>query len=161
MDPMTAPDADWYARAYPVRIECSPGSLDERFAWFFRRFPDGQGRKLLDIGTGTGLFVGEAQRRRFDAWGVDYDARTIEWGSSQGIPNLVATPIKAFLDAQHAGSWDVVTLFEVLEHVDDPLAFARGLSSDSRRQRPAHGLRPNRNRWLIGGREAHDYPPHD
>jgi SAM-dependent methyltransferase len=160
-DPMESPPPEWYARAYPLRLETTATKPDWRFYRFlFDRHPRGEGKTLLDIGTGTGIFVGEAQRRGFDARGVDYDERTIRWGMDHGIRNLTAFPIPNYLAAQAAESMDWVTLFEVLEHVPDP----RRLVQDSIRLLKSGGRLivcvPNRNRPLIGGREDHDYPPH-
>ena len=47
---------------------------------------------------------------------------------SPGSPADIDSPLTAF-----EGEWDAVTSFDVLEHVDDPVAFLKQLSAKSRR----------------------------
>lgn len=158
--PMEAPGPEWYAQAYPVRLLTASLRIDWRYQLFLRRHPRGSGQRLLDIGTGIGALVGAAQRRGYDAYGVDYDPRTIEWALRHGIKNLTAEPIGAFLARQPDHSFDWITLYEVLEHVESPRAL---ILEAKRLLKPGGGLVvcvPNRRRLLVAEREQHDYPPH-
>jgi SAM-dependent methyltransferase len=78
----------------------------------------GPGR-LLDVGCGFGHFVQWALSAGWDAWGCEPDP----WARER---TLVAERVAASLDAV-SGSFDIVTLWDVLEHVPAPIEFAASL----------------------------------
>jgi 2-polyprenyl-3-methyl-5-hydroxy-6-metoxy-1,4-benzoquinol methylase len=78
----------------------------------------GPGR-VLDVGCGFGHFVRWALDNGWDAWGWDSDPWAVE---STVVPGRVVVS-RDELDPP----FDVVTLWDVLEHVTDPVAFASSL----------------------------------
>ena len=120
--------------------------------------------RLFDIGCGTGAFVNFAIKKGYDAYGVDFDRASVDVA-------LRTTPLKERIfhcdtkDIQKAvgsiGKFDVVTFFEVLEHVDDIHSFMDQVRS----LLTANGLIalyvPLANRWSLSyqEREPADYPP--
>jgi len=80
----------------------------------------GQGGKLLDIGCGTGFFLLTCRDRGLDAEGVELSPVAAEFGRKEfGL--RIATGTLADQDLpQH--SFDVVTMWDCLEHTRDPLA---------------------------------------
>lgn len=89
-------------------------------------FDEGKERRLLDFGCGAGLFLELAERRGFDACGVDLSADSVEqagmrlrrarafFGAPEDVPEIAA------------GGFDVITLWSVLAHLPRPLEdFAR------------------------------------
>lgn len=79
--------------------------------------------RLLEIGGGTGDFLVEAEQRGFDVTGIEF---------SQSSAAATAARIKGRVligtleDANLAdASFDVLANSDVIEHVRDPLAFAR------------------------------------
>jgi SAM-dependent methyltransferase len=76
------------------------------------------GRRLLDIGCGTGAFLDEARRQGWDVRGVEVSAYAVEQARRRGL-EVVHGPIEDFLPAAHA--YDCVTLWDAIEHVRDPL----------------------------------------
>jgi 2-polyprenyl-3-methyl-5-hydroxy-6-metoxy-1,4-benzoquinol methylase len=76
------------------------------------------GRKLLDVGAYTGVFVEIAAQHGWDAWGVEPSAWAVEEAQNQGLQMVLGTLEDAALDSQ---SYGVVTMWDVIEHVADPL----------------------------------------
>ncbi|AWK90253.1 class I SAM-dependent methyltransferase [Azospirillum thermophilum] len=79
------------------------------------------GRRLLDIGCGAGWFLAAALEAGALAFGTDYSiANRTEAARRTGVPifdqNLDRLPERDF---------DIVTLFDVIEHVPEPLPFLR------------------------------------
>ncbi len=80
--------------------------------------------RLLDIGSGAGTFLA-AMRLRYPAWsltGIEPDPRAAALARRSGATVIEATLDAAPLDERE---WDAVTLWNVLEHLPDPLAALR------------------------------------
>lgn len=78
------------------------------------------GGRLLDVGCGTGVFLGEAQRTgHWELMGVEPSPQAAEYAQTAlGIPVLAQRFDEANLPA---GNFDVVTMWNVLEHLDAPV----------------------------------------
>lgn len=76
--------------------------------------------KLLDVGAAAGFFVYAAQMRGWKAQGVEPSRWLVGWGKK----NLQVALESGTLEEKKypEGSFDVVTFWDVLEHVPDPLA---------------------------------------
>ncbi|NRQ30491.1 class I SAM-dependent methyltransferase [Nonomuraea sp. NN258] len=84
-------------------------------------FEDGTGRRLLDFGSGVGLFLELAEQRGFDGYGVDLSADSVAqanerltkartyFGAPEDVPEIAE------------GGFDVITLWSVLAHLPRPL----------------------------------------
>lgn len=72
--------------------------------------------RLLDVGAATGHFVGLAQEAGWQAEGIDISAHSVALGKAKGFKMERAT-----LDDLSAPSesFDVLTLWDVIEHVPD------------------------------------------
>jgi 2-polyprenyl-3-methyl-5-hydroxy-6-metoxy-1,4-benzoquinol methylase len=93
---------------------------------WMERFTPLAGRRLLDVGAGSGKWVRYLRARSVDVHGLE---------PSQALYErfLRAEPCftRGFLEdfaARYAESFDLVTAFDVLEHVDRPRAFLRALA---------------------------------
>ena len=92
--------------------------------WMARVAPP-EGRRLLDVGAGSGKLVRYLRRRGVDAHGIE---------PSRPLFDRFLTGDTAFrcetIDAA-AGSrtFPLVTAFDVIEHVPDPVAFLRSIAS--------------------------------
>jgi len=141
-------------RFYPQRYWHTPGRLEEIYRRLvisdhvrFARRALGAGRRVLDVGCGSGLFLRvlkeklqatrtaidetdrkETGRKETSFAGIDSSphAASLAW-HSQGVPVAVGNLVRApFAQA----SFDLICMFHLLEHIPDPIAClnaARGL----------------------------------
>jgi 2-polyprenyl-3-methyl-5-hydroxy-6-metoxy-1,4-benzoquinol methylase len=86
-----------------------------RLNWLERYLERG---KLLDVGCAVGFFISEAQKRGWQVQGMDVSGFAVEYARD-----------KFGLDVQHGsldtldyaeGAYDLVTMWDVIEHVPDP-----------------------------------------
>lgn len=79
--------------------------------------------RILDVGTAGGSFLGVARQRGWQVAGCEPNRWLSEWGSQRyGVLIHVGTLFDMKLDD---ASFDVVTLWDVLEHTPDPKAVLR------------------------------------
>jgi SAM-dependent methyltransferase len=88
----------------------------ERRLGLIRRYAPLEGRTILDVGCGLGMYVRAFRRFSQDVHGVDIDAEKVAQ-AGQELPNLRVAPAEALPYA--AGSFDLVLSHEVIEHVQD------------------------------------------
>ncbi len=92
----------------------------------FRRvldsFPDGPGR-LLDVGCGYGFFLKMAEERGWEAVGIDLDPKGIAYAKERLQVNALLGDFRDFNFGE--ASFDLVTLWKVMECVPDPLELLR------------------------------------
>ena len=96
---------------YESRYESILAPLVDRF---------GPLSSVLDVGCGIGNFVRWAGERGMQATGVDVDDDAITAARERG---LSAYHIDQIAEHVAEGSIDVITLWDVIEHVSDPRAF--------------------------------------
>jgi 2-polyprenyl-3-methyl-5-hydroxy-6-metoxy-1,4-benzoquinol methylase len=80
--------------------------------------------RLLDIGCGTGWFLEVAMREGFPVSGLEM-GKEIAQATSRRLKIRIYTEAVAELPASE--QFDVITLFDVLEHVPDPAAVLRAV----------------------------------
>jgi 2-polyprenyl-3-methyl-5-hydroxy-6-metoxy-1,4-benzoquinol methylase len=84
--------------------------------------PPENGRRLLDVGCHVGVFVEIAAQHGWDAWGVEPS----EWAANEarrlGLKVVEGTMATADLADE---SFDVVTMWDVIEHVESPSSEVR------------------------------------
>ena len=78
--------------------------------------------KLLDIGSGGGEFTYLASRMGANASGIDPSSGYLEFGKSHYSINVEQKQIS---ELDNAHSYQIVTMFHVLEHLPNPLKVVR------------------------------------
>lgn len=107
-------DAD-YSKGY---VRKQPAKRRRSARWvrrIQRRVPSG---RWLDVGCSAGFIVEAARDAGYDAWGVDVEAWGVAYArDSLGLRNVRQGMLEdqGFADA----SFDVITAYEVIEHVPD------------------------------------------
>ena len=80
------------------------------------------GRKLLDIGCGLGQFVHTAVREGWAAHGIDLSEPAVRICKNYNVP---ASCVDLFDEKLHPHSYDVVSMFELIEHISNPTVFLK------------------------------------
>ena len=112
-----------------------PGQVDpdlwaehvSRYAFAARWAP---GARVLDLGCGAGYGTAELAGRAHSAMGIDLAHEAVNHASSAyPLPNISFVPASVTAVPFRDGSFDLITAFEVIEHLDD----WRALLSEGRR----------------------------
>lgn len=116
---------------------------------------------LLDVGCGAGFFLEEARARGWDVAGSEYSEHALGLARGKGL-QVARAPLTR--DVFAPDTFDVVTAFEVFEHVRDPRHEAMVISHVLRVGGLLYCTTPNFNslsRRLLGPRwSVINYPEH-
>lgn len=93
---------------------------------FGQAFREGGGRRLLDFGCGSGLFLELAEQRGFDVTGVDLSPDSVKLANERLRRGRAYHGVAEEIPQIARGGFDVITLWSVLAHLPRPLDdFAR------------------------------------
>ena len=93
---------------------------------------DSKTRRLLDVGCHIGVMVELAQQRGWEAWGVEPSTWASEQARARGLHVVTGTLDGAEIPADY---FDVVTMWDVIEHFTDPVRRNAQHSSGSKARR--------------------------
>ncbi|HET7220848.1 MAG TPA: methyltransferase domain-containing protein [Vicinamibacterales bacterium] len=110
--------ADGEDEVYVSQVAARVRTFDASLAQI-EKLTGGTGR-LLDIGTAAGAFLAAAQARGWDAEGCEPNRWLANWGATRY--GVKIRPGGVFEQDYAPASFDVVTLWDVLEHTTDPKA---------------------------------------
>ena len=117
--------------------------------------------RLLDVGCGIGYFLEEAIKMGWEVYGTEYTDKAIEICSAKGIHMH-----QGALDPNHyePESFDIITSFEVIEHIDNPREEIKNITSILRKGGYFYVTTPNFNSllryYLKGDYNIIDWPEH-
>ena len=107
--------------AYVSQVDARQRTFDSALARIEKMQPR-KGR-LLDVGTAAGAFLAAARARGWEAEGCEPNRWMAEWGARQ---YGVAIRAGELFDQDYPReSFDVVTLWDVIEHTPDPVRVVR------------------------------------
>lgn len=76
-----------------------------------------QNNNILDIGCGRGWFLREAKKREWNVYGTEYSENAIAKRRKEGL-DVKQGKLSPYMFEE--GFFDVVTSFEVMEHINNP-----------------------------------------
>ena len=88
--------------------------------------PHRDGDKLLDIGCSSGYFLSIASKQGFAAFGIEPNLQEAGYALKNGI-NVIGSTIDNLSDTKEV--FDVITLWDVLEHIQRPVDYMFTLRS--------------------------------
>lgn len=160
-DPMKNPGSDWYEKSEMYAVG---KFLHTRAGWHHNQFlkdPKIYGKKLLDVGCGPGAFLNEAKKKGYEVWGLDFDGGNVKVAKERyGIENVYIKSVEEASRDFAGQRFDVVTLFEVLEHLDDPVRFMAQVKDILSQEGYIVVSLPNRDRFLDTLGEGDNPPNH-
>lgn len=109
---------DYYKEEYERNDYFSPITLKRYNEILDKIEPYRKTGRLMDVGTGIGFFAEEAIKRGWEVHGVELTDEAIEICEAKGIKM-----IKGKIDPDNYApeSFDIITSFEVIEHINNPI----------------------------------------
>lgn len=149
----TKEDSDWWSLVYSWRYD-----------FFEKHLPEGM-RRILDVGSGPGLFLFHGKERGWQTCGIEPSVQAAKHSQSLGLH--VVTDFLTEETARDLGKFDVIHLSLVLEHIPDPTRFLALIRSMINPGGIVCVVAPNDyNPFQLALRKARDYthwwvsPPH-
>jgi 2-polyprenyl-3-methyl-5-hydroxy-6-metoxy-1,4-benzoquinol methylase len=75
--------------------------------------------RILDVGCGNGAFLAEAKTFGYDVVGIDSSQAAVTLTKERQIPAVAGD----FTKAEFSDHFDFITMWDVIEHLQDPRAF--------------------------------------
>jgi SAM-dependent methyltransferase len=127
--PFKNPGAEFYADfadLYPHEAQEETDPMDPEFDECLDSLGAGAGRRLLDIGCGGGGFLSRAKKQGFEVSGIDFNEVRLKLVREKlGVESLYHGSLPDFFAKHPDERFDVITLFQVIEHLDQPAQWLR------------------------------------
>jgi len=117
--------------------------------------------KLIDVGCGQGFFLLEAKKRGWEVYGTEFTDAVVEECIQKGISTKKG---ELNINNYPETSFDIITSFEVLEHINNPLKEINRFKIILRKQGIVYITTPNFNSllryYLKDKYNVIEYPEH-
>lgn len=131
--PMKNLGNEWYEKNNPYKIRdiIEPKIFRQYHKNFLNRHKDfPKDTKVLDLGCCTGEFIFELKKRGCDVFGVDSDEESIRIAKKHfALEKLFAMPFDEFFKKADLPKFDVITFFEVIQYLNNPLEFIENVKN--------------------------------
>ena len=135
-EPVKNPGAEWYEKdeRYSFRNQNPLKTPEHDHREFLKdmatlRQANSKSR-LLDVGMGTGNFLAAAKNAGYDVYGIDFDKDAVEAAKDVfGLKNVYVSDIDGAAKAFGTEFFDAATMFQVLEHLENPAEFLQKIRS--------------------------------
>src|SRR5690606_12961172 len=101
--------------------------------WILQQTGTLSGKTVLDVGCGGGILAESMAKAGAQVTGIDLAEKSLTVAKLHGLESGISVDYKAVsaedFAAQQAGSFDVVTCMEMLEHVPDPGSIVRACAT--------------------------------
>lgn len=118
-----------YEEAYLQYLAADPSdavNFESLYRWM-DGFAPLQGKRLLDVGAGSGKLVRYLRGRGVDAHGIE-PSRALFDRFLAGDPAFTCATLEE-MRASEPQAFDIITAFDVIEHVPDPRGFLREVAA--------------------------------
>jgi len=102
----------WYLRYYERRKQYFKNLIEQLQNYFPEK------GKILDIGCGVGIFMDIMKEMGWDVYGQDISSFAIEFCKNKGY-----SVCKNLSEINADGTFDVITMFDVIAHIPNPLHY--------------------------------------
>ena len=116
--------------------------------------------KVLDLGCGAGEFILKLEKIGCEAFGIDFDEGAIKIAKNNfGLKNVFSMSFDDFFNRTDVGKFDIITFFEVLEHLEAPADFMNKIKKFLKPGGKIVFSTPSRERFFVNANKW-DFPPH-
>jgi SAM-dependent methyltransferase len=161
--PMASPTDDWYSEnysiAYGLRLIFALKLLRPVHRKFIKWMAVQNHSRILDIGCGTGEVVAALRKQGHEAYGVDFGKKAISSAKKHFGDFYFCQSLDDFFKKAPISNLDVITFFEVIEHLEKPQVLVENAKSLLNIGGRIVLSTPSRDRWCPNLNEW-DFPPH-
>jgi SAM-dependent methyltransferase len=84
-----------------------------------------QGKSIMDMGCGTGWFLDLCKEHGMDCWGQELGIELAKQTSKRLNIEVISLPVNEIVNKDD--SFDVIVMFDLIEHLTDPVGFVMHL----------------------------------
>jgi len=167
-DPMVAADSTWYSSSWLYGLRESHKEVaggEYEVPWYFAQalseLRTARRGELLDVGCAEGYFLYLAQKAGYQVTGLDFNPVSLEIARKLlEVSTVYQYSVEELGDRFPGRQFDVVTVFEVLEHLADPSQTVRSIHKLLKPGGKLFLSVPGNRRWPAFFHPEVDAPPH-